>query len=324
MTEWLREQLLSSRCTSKRRARLVQYPGYNGEVLNCTMLESIARTWGSLLASRLYHQPIFQVGASRSGTIVLYKALGTHPEILSMPSEDPFVTYVAACVEPFEFGAETDYFSESVKVSKPYLYRELRTLLYHSAAGPAMGWKMSTREMLKAPHKFFSKTHWCVKCFPLERYADALRRLYPASKFIYIARSGIDVVQSRTKFPAFREQSFEAHCEFWVQAAKKFEYLTSYPHTVCVRQEQLLSEPEAMFNRIYEVLNLKHDDAPANYARTTLVHSQGDKATHTGIDVKKSLTERTPGHEHWDENQRAIFRDICGNTMTALGYSMPF
>ena len=69
-----------------------------------TMLNVFPNALGSALSQRFYDRPIFQVGASRSGAIVLYKALGTHPNVFSMSSEDLFVACVAAAVHPFEFG----------------------------------------------------------------------------------------------------------------------------------------------------------------------------------------------------------------------------
>lgn len=288
------------------------------------MLGALSSLLGAGLSRQFYERPIFQVGASRSGTIVLYKALGTHPNIFSMPSEDPFITYIAATVEPFEFGNEIAYFEESVRLKRPYLYTQLRRLCFESAAGPNYGWKTHVKGLLRDKTDYFNKTHWCVKCFPLETNAYALMRLYPEARFIYIVRNGIDVVQSRTKFPAFRDQTFMSHCKFWVQAADKFDYLMSLPEAVAIRQEELLNEPDAVFERITSHLGLKQHPNPGNYVKTTLVHSRGDKATHENIDVRKSLQERPPSYETWDEAQRETFKQICGPAMEKLSYVIPF
>lgn len=288
------------------------------------MVGTLASSLGAALSARFYQRPIFQVGASRSGTIVLYKALGTHPAIFSMPSEDPFVSHIAAAVAAFEFGEDAAYFEESVRIKKPYLYRELRRLCFESAAGPHRGWKTLLKGVIDARREFLRKTYWCVKCFPIERHARALLHLYPEARFLYIVRSGIDVVQSRTKFPAFRDQPFDAHCRFWVQAAEKFSYLTNFDRAVQIQQEELLAAPEAAFARIAAHLGLDDHPNPANYVKTTLVHSLGDKATHKNVDVQKSLTERAPGHATWTDEQRDAFKRICGPAMQVLGYTLPF
>jgi len=53
---------------------------------------------GRVASARFIKSPIFIVGGSRSGTIVLLKAMGRHVRILSTPSEDPFVTDVGGMV----------------------------------------------------------------------------------------------------------------------------------------------------------------------------------------------------------------------------------
>jgi hypothetical protein len=288
------------------------------------MLDLPLTALGSLLALRFYHRPIFEVGSGRSGTIVLYKALGSHPQIFSMPGENPLITYFADCVEPYQRADQLRYFLHSVRLTQPQLYAELRRLIFESSAGPSAGWKVSVKGVVQHGLKFLGKTHWCVKCFPTKRHADALRELYPQAKFIYIVRNGIEVIHSRSKFPAFCKEPFESHCEFWVDAARKFSYLMSYEAAVPVRHEELLNAPEAVFRRIADTLALRPDPAPASYVQTTLVHSLDDGATHANVDVRKRLKERPPGYLSWTAVQRETFKRICGATMDALGYEVPF
>lgn len=284
------------------------------------MKESVAR----ILSRRMIRRPIFQVGASRSGTIVLYKALGMHRHILAMPSENPMVDYLAGAAVPFEFGSEAWYFNESVKMDRTAYYERLRQLLFETTGGSQMGFKTLAKALVQDPLAFPAKRHWCVKCFPLQDNARALTVLYPEARFIYIVRNGIDVVQSRTQFPVFADQTFEQQCEFWVQAARKFDYLRQWDRCVEVRQEQLLTDPEAVFARIFRDLDLQDDPAPARYVRTTLVHSRGDVATRENVDVRKALAEREPSHARWTEGQRETFKRICGDDMQRLGYALPF
>ena len=277
-----------------------------------------------VLSSRMLERPVFQVGASRSGTIVLYKALGTHPSILAMPGENPMVDVLASAAVPFECGGEAWYFDESIRVDRQYLYGKLRELLFETTGGPQMGLKTLLKALAQNPIGFASKRHWCVKCFPLEDSAKALSVLYPEAGFVYIVRNGIDVVQSRTQFPVFSNQTFEQHCEFWVQAARKFDYLRRWDRCIEVRQEQLLAEPEAVFGRISRHLGIADHPNPAAFVRTTLVHSRGDVSTQQNVDVSRALTGRAPSHESWTDEQRAAFRRICAEDMDRLGYAMPF
>ncbi len=277
-----------------------------------------------LLSLGFYHRPIFQIGASRSGTIVLYKALGRHPKIFSMPSENPFVTYIASAVKPFEFGEEPKYFLRSVKIEKPYLYAQLRRLLFESAAGPHGGFKTLAKALIRERPPLLGKRMWCVKCFPLASDALALQVLYPSAKFIYIVRNGIDVVQSRRKFPAFRDGSFESHCEFWRHSAEKFSYLLDANYAVSVRQEDLLHDPDAVFRRIFAYLGIDNHPNSLDYVANTLVHSREDETTHENIDVKERLTAREPSYSSWTKAQIETFKAICSDEMQKLGYDIPF
>ncbi len=168
------------------------------------------------------------------------------------------------------------------------------------------------------------KRHWCVKTFPLEDHAKGLLKLYPEASFVYIVRNGINVVQSRTKFPAFREQPFEFHCRFWANAANKFRYLYDFERATVVRQEELLFAPQELFERIFRHVGLAHSENPIQFVRTTLVHSLGDKATHENVDVRKSLEQREPAFAKWSSDQREVFKEICGPAMRELGYEIPF
>ena len=137
-------------------------------------------------------RPIFEVGTGRSGTIVLYKALGRHRSIFSMPSENPLITYLAECVEPYLQDEKLDYFHRSVLLREPDLYRQLRRLVFETSAGPQGGWKTLLKGVVTYGPKFFNKSHWCVKCFPMKQHADELRELFPKAGFIYIVRNGIE------------------------------------------------------------------------------------------------------------------------------------
>ena len=96
---------------------------------------------GKLATARFINRPIFIVGASRSGTIVLLKAMGRHTQILSTPSEDPFITDIGGMVHSLEFCDEVErqYYRETLRISQDYLYGRLRRLALESALGPHFG-----------------------------------------------------------------------------------------------------------------------------------------------------------------------------------------
>ncbi len=94
------------------------------------MLGSIGR----FASARFIKRPIFIVGGSRSGTIVLLKAMGKHAGILSTPSEDPFVTDVGRMVHSLEYCSEVErqYYLDTLRISQGYIHDTLHRLVLES------------------------------------------------------------------------------------------------------------------------------------------------------------------------------------------------
>lgn len=277
---------------------------------------------GKALTNRCFHNPIFIVGASRSGTSVLLRAIGKHPMILSMSGEAPFITSIGGCAYYFEFGDARDYYLKSLKFSKEYLYEYLRRLCFEYAAGKNYGLKLIVKGLLGRDISYLKKRYWCAKTFPDYKVSKGLMRLYPKVKFIYIIRNGCDVVQSRTKFSGFRQQAFEEQCRGWVRSMKNFRYLLSLESAIEVRHEQLVTRPEELFQNIFNFLGVENHEGPVNYVRNNIVHPL-EKPTQGAINVEKFFSERKPSYESWSPEQREIFKRICGGSMREAGYAMP-
>jgi Sulfotransferase family len=283
-------------------------------------------TLGGMLSARFIERPIFIVGGSRSGTIVLLKAMGKHPEILITPSEDPFIVDIGNMVHRLEFVTEEERsaYLRSLRIPFDHIYASLRRLALESAMGPHFGLKNLTKTVVRDRTNVLRKRYWCTKTFPTEASAQGLLRLYPGTGFIWILRNGLNVVHSRTKFHAFRAMEFNEQCEHWAFTIKRFGYLFDMPEAVVVRQEDLLEDPEQVFRRIFEHLQMPYHRGPTDYARTTHVHPLDIRDTMKGVDVKKVLSERSPVHESWSEEQKNAFKRICGAAMLKANYDIPF
>ncbi|GMQ86826.1 MAG: hypothetical protein BMS9Abin08_0024 [Gammaproteobacteria bacterium] len=281
---------------------------------------------GKFTSARFIKSPIFIVGGSRSGTIVLLKAMGRHARILSTPSEDPFITDVGGMVHSLEFCSEVEkqYYLETLRVSQAYIYDLLRRLALESALGQHYGLKQLIKLAVVNKVNPLGKRYWCTKTFPGKNVAQGLKRLYPEARFIWILRNGINVVYSRCKFPAFRDQSFEEHCRHWAGTIERFSYLLELPGAVVVHQEELVDDPDRVFRRIFEEFRIDYDPGPTEYALTHHVHPLGDESTTKGIDIKKTLSERPPPYQEWTQEQMRMFKDICGEAMRLAGYKIEF
>lgn len=278
---------------------------------------------GALAVRKFCEHPIVVVGASRSGTSILLQALGAHPKIYAMPGETPFLTTVGGTAHLFEDGANRDYYLDSIKVPKDYLYRHLKKLGFEVAAGPHMGWHRMLKGLLGRGESPLGKSRWAAKSFPSEPVTQGLLHLYPTIRFIYIRRNGLDVVQSRTRFHGFNKNDFETQCVEWAKSVEKYAHLNRFDQAVSVRQEDLLNQPEAFFQEVLKFLALPPHPGPADYANSTLVHPL-DQNTEHSVSAKQTLAARPPAYADWTGEQKDLFKAICSSAMEQAGYEIPF
>lgn len=278
---------------------------------------------GRLLSSPFYENPILVVGTGRSGTSVLLQALGKHPHIYPLLGEAPFLTSIGGSAFLFEGSNNAAYYLDSLKVSKSYLFDQLRRMGFETAAGEQYGVRGLAKGLLGASASPLGRRYWCAKTFPSERVTAGLTALYPNIRFIYIARNGCDVVHSRTKFKGFTHQSFRQHCINWAEGVEKYRHLTKLPQSIFVTQESLQRDPIDLFARILDFLRIADHPGPADYAQTTVVHPL-DKSTQQGTNAQAALSLREHGYSQWNDDQKTIFREVCSVGMEELGYEIPF
>ena len=243
---------------------------------------------GKVLTKGFFNNPLFIVGSGRSGTSVLLQALGKHPSILSMAGEAPFITSMGGAMYLFELSDDKDYFFKSIRVSKDYLYNYFRRISFEVAAGRDYGVGVMVKGLLHGNFSLLRKRYWCSKTFPTYNVSMGLIHLYPKVKFIYIVRNGLEVVQSMSKFSGFCQQEFDKNCKVWTYSVEKYRFLFSIDCAITVRHEQLVDNPEKVFGKILSFINVNNDDKPVAFIKNTIVHPL-DKATQTGIDVKKNI-----------------------------------
>lgn len=281
---------------------------------------------GRIACANFIQHPIFIVGGSRSGTIVLLKAMGSHGEILSTPSENPFITDIGGMVHALEYCSESEqkYYQQTLRVQHEYIYNDLRRLAIETSFGSHFGMKSLIKHLTQGKTNILRKGYWCTKTFPSENVAKGLLKLYPDAKFLWILRNGVNVVYSRCRFPAFRDLAFEEHCRHWADLIKRFVYLKELPGSAVVRQEELLDDPDQVFRRIFDVFGIGYDAKPAEYALTHHVHPLSDESTIKGVDIKKTIAKRQPAYMEWSTDQRNIFKKICSESMHIAGYKIEF
>lgn len=295
--------------------------------LDQTAREAVKAVAGRLARVRhaaFLDRPAFVVACGRSGSTALCRALGTHSQVLMPPTESPLIHTFGRTAHTYGCGTSR-YCEQHVAIPAPRLRRRLRRLCLDSALGVSLGVQhmakegSGLREILGARRRL---RRWGAKVFPDRNAAEGLLWLFPEARFVYLVRDGRDVVRSMSRFGSFKEMDFEGRCRFWADNARKFNYLRGHPRATTVRFEDFVADPAATFDRLADHLEVDHEDGPARFASSTLVHPL-DRPTSDGS-PREEYASRPPAHQEWNEAEREAFREICRAPMSSLGYDIPF
>ena len=289
--------------------------------------DAVKSTVGAALLLRepaFLDRPVFVVACGRSGSTALCNGLGAHPQVL-MAGEAPLIHKFGETAHDYACGENPQYAQHVVAIEGGRLRQTLRRLSYTSALGPGLGLDYHPRRARGKGSVFTAGRHlryWGAKAFPGEKAAEGLLWLFPKTKFVYLFRNGLDVVQSMTKFGSFSKLEFERRCRFWSDRVFRYDYLRRHERAVTVRFEAFVEDNAATFERILAHLELPPDAGPARFASTTLVHPL-DQPT-AKADPKAVLAGRGRAYEAWSDEQKATFARLCSEAMTTLGYDIPF
>jgi hypothetical protein len=251
------------------------------------------------------------------------QALGKHPCILSMPGEAPLITSIGGAVWLFEFGTDREYYQNSLRYPKEYLYAALRNLCFEYASGRHYGLNLILKGLRNTDFSYLKKTLWCAKTFPDSKVSGALVKLYPSARFISIIRNGCDVVRSMTKFAGFNHQEFEKNCTQWASAVDKYLFLSSFEYATQVRHEKMIAHPEEFFNDLFSFLRLRSEPHSADFVKNHMVHPL-DQPNQENVYVRDVFERRKAPYDDWSKEQRDTFKRICGDKMEELGYDLSF
>ncbi|MDH3348941.1 MAG: sulfotransferase [Desulfobulbaceae bacterium] len=279
---------------------------------------------GHILAYGYYSRPIFVIGAGRSGTTALTRALGHHPSIYALEQECPFPGHVGELSYYIKPEAHTDYYLENQRLDHNEIIRNLAGLCFESCRGKNFGLADTLKQFIHGNFSLLKARHWCIKTFPNREEFLGLCRLFPKAKFLYILRNGMDMVQSRTRFANFKKHGFYDHCLTWTMNVDKYRYIADYHyHALEIRHDVLINDPETIFREIYNLLEVPFNNGPANFIGNTIVHPL-DQPTLENVNIQDVLNKREPPYKTWSKEEKKIFTDVCGENMQRLGYDIPF
>ena len=271
--------------------------------------------------------PVFVIGAPRSGTTALGRAIGRHSQ--------------------FYAGDETLFMLE--------LFGNRRAEGIHDrwAGRPSSSWlrreNVSLDDFLEALgvgiDALFTRSaggrRWVDHTPDYARIAATLGRLFPTAAFIHILRDGREVVNSminisRTlsgdeadvmKQKGFLPdwgRDFRAACTAWRDTARAAaDHAREYPHRChTVFHHDLESDPATALAGMFRFLGAPDEPAPADFLRTNRFNTSFTGPGGPGTTRPETYRRPDPWGE-WPEEQRAIFLEVAGAAMRAFGFTVP-
>ncbi len=231
----------------------------------------------------------------------------------------------------FRYGCEPSvlgnpYVPGSVKISAEQFGKMLRDLCYRCAFGttsPGLKGLLVWRNRHPQYRGHGPKKYWGIKTFPNEQQAAGLRWLYPQAKFLLIVRNGMDVVQSMSGYGYYSQQSFEERCRTWNTVMMSYRFLGDRAEALTLGFEDLLGDPAAVLARVWGHLELAADPAPAHFLSSTFVHTQNNPVIKES-DPLVQLRNRSAAYQDWSSEEKAVFKELCAESMAELRYDIPF
>ena len=257
---------------------------------------------------------LFQAAVGRSGSTIMRRSIGMHPDVYYNGKENNLIQDVAEvanrnCNQPSRVVAmEVD--------QKAYdaAFRQLIcSLIWPDAA------------LAQRPVHFAAIN-------PTESNLDYLGQLFPNSKVVCLVRNGIEVVCSRLKFDSFSHLGFRSHCETWVRSAAMLDWGLRNQEQFFLFRHEWCYDPELVARKINQMLQwtgLPASSAVVDNIRNVndcMPTTQAPKEFTAMDDLEKRDYFRAKGERwrQWSEEERRDFVEICGGLMQRLGYAIPF
>lgn len=249
-------------------------------------------------------EPIFIIGAARSGTSILAYALLKGAKIPGF-NEGHFIPII----HPLTNTAR-DYFLEQ-RLRDSSLDVTMAKLTLEDLMNDIM-------DMVKKRQESFfpNQKVWLDKT-PDGAMLQALPyiiKMWPKARFIYAKRRSLENISSRLK--KFTYGTFEMHCNWWKGCMTLWKNRKAILHPeqwIEVEQREIALQPEVTAKQIGEFLKLTPEQTDAI---ATIFKNQ--RVEYRGGNEKKPLTLETTG---WTAEEIEIYKRVCSETNKEMRYS---
>jgi len=276
--------------------------------------------------------PVFIVGAARSGTTLLQYMLRSNPELSFPTAESHFIIPFHKFRNKFGDLSQQDnlifLLEEIYKFRKPFFDDDVHGLDFNPAALAEEFHKAGIQNISGVISAIFRKNaqgegkkRWGDKTPYYVFHMETLLEMFPNAQFIHLIRDGRDcalsMLERKWHLQIFNIYHTACTWDRYVTAGKMFGDL--FPeHYIELRYEDLLTHPEKSLKILCAFLNIEFSESVINYEKSdfpgkTPLIQEPLKKTNQGK-WKQQLSKR----------QISIFEAVAGDTLKECNYEIYF
>ena len=255
---------------------------------------------------------LFLSATGRSGTTILRRSLGLHPEIYYNGQENNVVQDV---IDVAQRNCTLDSRIKALVVNQDQYDAAFRQLLL-SLIWPQS--ELRNRKILMAAIN------------PTGDLLDYLVQVFPEAKILGLVRNGIEVVNSRTRYASFADAEFEQQCAVWTRSQGVVQWGQKNPERFRLfRHEWMYGlEIDRKLGELFSWLQISNSPEVAANLTNVLAHPTSDTGksfeSMSAEEKKAYFASKSAAWKNWSSEQRTAFLSTCGPLMGLLEYEIPF
>ncbi|MCB0995702.1 MAG: sulfotransferase [Acidimicrobiales bacterium] len=254
-------------------------------------MSSFAATDAPVAQLTITPEPIFVLGAPRSGTSMMQWALRQHPDLWGGPESDFLIPLLSGARAAHAYGTQRGdlHWLSRMGVGEAELLR------YVGAGINAMYTQRS------------GGLRWVEQTPQYTLHLDEMSQAFPGARFVYMLRNGRDVVNSMRNFvyPVEHAEASRIWAEF-VRAGIEFSEGPLGDRMIVVPYADAVQDAAPTLAALLQLLGLRHVDDCARF-----------------ITDKAPINSSFQGGERrieWSEDEEYQFDTWAGDTMRLLGF----
>jgi hypothetical protein len=268
--------------------------------------------------------PIFILGAPRSGTTVLAESLATHSQLWASDESEILMDLFGRAHVDNAFDRVSTLRGGSWLRKEGVEKAELLGFL-----GLGMNALFTSRSRGK---------RWIDHTNLYTLMAETLAEMFPGALFLHALRDGRRAVHSTLHFAnRFGEEEraakipcgriapwaadFREACKVWAQYVEAaISFASRYAdRCLTVDNEELIADPRDVFSRVFDFIGVPFENTPIDFVRTNRINTSFPEIYKT----TKSIPKLPPPWKEWNLDQRKAFVDVAGPTLVKSGQIVP-